>query len=139
MNKKIAALLLGTSLLFAGCTKAQEPVIEFTREPAPAQETTAVESQTYLLAGRYYTCGELYTKDGNVWEYSQDLINEKPSYDNQPVFALIDDMGTGNKYDDVILGLVFDAETAIYDELEIRLAEEFSVTRDGNNLHLDPK
>ena len=137
MNKKITAILLGASLLLTGCAKAQEPAITFTKEPV--QETVAVESQTYLLAGRYYTCGELYTKDGNVWEYSQELINEKPSYDNQPVFALIDDMGTGNQYDDVILGLVFDAETAIYDELEIRLAEEFSVTRDGNNLHLDPK
>lgn len=142
MKKKIAALLLGTSLLLAGCAKTQESAIEFTYEPVQettAVEETVVESQTYLLAGRYYTCGELHTKDGNVWEYSQELINEKPSYDNQPVFALIDDMGTGNQHDDVIIGLVFDAETAIYDELEIKLAESFNVTRDGNNLHLDPK
>ena len=129
MMKKLAIILLGASMLLAGCAEA----------PATTPQLTTVEHQTYLVSGRYYTAGELYTEDGNVWEYSQDIISDQPSYDNQPVFALIDDMGTSNQHDDEIVGIMFDVETAIYDELEIRLAEEFSVSREGNNLHLDPK
>lgn len=127
MIKKTILVLLGVSLLLTGCGEV------------PEQNAPEVESKTYIMAGRYYTSGELFTEDGNTWEYSQDVISEAPSYDNQPVYALINDMGTANKFDDEVLGLVLDRETAIYDELEIRLAEEFSVTRDGNNLHLDPK
>lgn len=127
MIKKIILALLGASLFLTGCGEV------------PEQEKPALESKTYIMSGRYYTNGELFTEDGNVWDYSQDVISEKPSYDNEPVFALLDDMGTGNKFDDEVLGLVLDVETAIYDELEVALSEEFSVVRDGNNLHLDPE
>lgn len=127
MIKKIILALLGTSLLLTGCGEVSE------------QNAPAVESTTYIMSGRYYTSGELFTEDGNTWEYSQDVISEAPSYDNQPVYALINDMGTANKFDDEVLGLVLDRETAIYDELEVRLSEEFSVERDGNTLHLDPE
>ena len=127
MIKKIVIALIGASLLLTGCGEA------------PEQNTPMVESTTYIISGRYYTSGELYTEDGNTWEYSQDIISESPSYDNQPVYALINDMGTANKFDDEVLGLVLDTETAIYDELEVRLSEEFSVERDGNQLHLDPE
>lgn len=129
MLKKAITAIIATSLLLSGCSTA-------TTQTETIQQ---VEHTTYMVAGRYYTCGELITKDGNVWGYTQDVISDKPSYDNQPVFALMDDMGTANNIDDEVLGLIFDVETAIYDELEIRLAEEFSVSRDGNNLHLDPQ
>lgn len=129
MLKKIILALVGASLLLTGCTEKENVVTEF----------TPPESTTYIISGRYYTSGELFTEDGNSWEYSQDVISESPSYDNQPVYALINDMGTANQFDDEILGLVLDRETAIYDELEILLSEEFSVERDGNNLHLDPE
>lgn len=127
MIKKIILALLGASLLLTGCGEA------------PEQEKPVLENKTYIMSGRYYTSGELFTEDGNAWEYSQDVISEEQSYDNQPVYALINDMGTANKFDDEILGLVLDRETAIYDELEVRLSEEFSVRRDGNKLHLDPE
>ena len=127
MKKKIIFALLGAFLIFTGC------------DEVPEQNSPMVESTTYIISGRYYTSGELYTEDGNTWEYSQDIISEAPSYDNQPVYALINDMGTANKFDDEVLGLVLDTETAIYDELEVRLSEEFSVERDGNQLHLDPE
>ena len=132
MLRKSIIALMGATMLFTGCASTAE-----------IPETTApeVEHQTYIMSGRYYTNGELFTEDGNAWDFSQDIISEKPSYDNEPVFALIDDMGTGNKFDDEVLGLVLDVETAIYDELEIALSEDFNIERNGNNLHIsmDPE
>lgn len=127
MLRKAIVALMGATMLFTGCASTAE-----------IPETTApeVEHKTYMMSGRYYTNGELFTEDGNAWYYSQDVISEKPSYDNQPVFALIGDMGTGNKFDDEILGLIWDVETAIYDELEVALSEDFNIERNGNNLHL---
>ena len=91
------------------------------------------EHSTYMLAGRYYTCGELITNDGNSWTYSQGIISEMKSYDNQPVFALFDDNGTPDYVnDDEVYGLVLDRETAIYDALEASLSESFTVERNGN-------
>ena len=96
------------------------------------------EHTTYIVSGRYYTSGELITQDGNSWGYTQDIISENPSYDNQPVFALFDDNGTPDYiYDDEVYGLVLDRETAIYDELELRLSEVFTVERDGNVISIE--
>ena len=101
--------------------------------PKTIAEVKPVESTTYITAGRYYTCGEVITNDGNIWGYSQDIISEAPSYDDEPIFALFDDKGTpDNIYDDEILGVVLDRETAIYDKLEIALSESFTVERNGN-------
>ena len=94
---------------------------------------TKIEHSTYMAQGRYYTFGEVITADGNVWEYSQDVISEMESYDNQPIYALLDDNGTPeNIYDDEIYGLVLDRETAIYDALEAALSDSFDVERNGN-------
>lgn len=117
--KKIIALI-GISLLLAGCQA----------KPAP-------EHQSYTAPGRYYTSGEVITQDGNIWGYTQDIISDKPSYDNEPVFAIFDDNGTpDNIYDDEIYGLIFDRETAIYDALETELSKAFSVERNGNVISL---
>lgn len=117
MKKKIILTLVGATMLLSGCTK----------EPAE------VENTTYITAGRYYTCGEVITEDGNIWGYSQDIISEAPSCDDEPIFALFDDKGTpDNIYDDEILGIVLDRETAIYDEFEVALSESFTVERNGN-------
>lgn len=122
MLKKAIIVLVGASLLLTGCTKKE------------------TESTAYIVAGRYYTSGEVITQDGNAWIYSQDVISEELSYDNEPIYALFDDMGTPeNIYDDEILGVVLDRETAIYDELETALSANFSVERDGNIIHLDPE
>lgn len=65
------------------------------------------EAEMYIAPGHYYTSGIVITLDGNTWEYSQDIISEAPSYDNEPVFALIYDARTPNYiYDDEIVGLV---------------------------------
>lgn len=132
MLRKVIIALMGASMLFAGCTSNE----------VPETSMPEVEHQTYIMAGRYYhTSGELFTEDGNSWGFTQDIISEKPSYDNQPVFALFDDMGTANKFDDEVLGLVWDVETAIYDELEVVLSEDFNIERNGNNIHIsmDPE
>lgn len=117
IKTKIAVILCIFSVAFTGCSQ---------REIEP-------EHTTRITAGRYYTCGEIVTDDGNVWEYSQDIISEMESYDHEPIFALIDDNGTPDYIrDDEVYGLVLDRETAVYDELESALSEDFIVERNGN-------
>lgn len=113
---KKAFALLGLAILLTGC------------QAKPEQE-----HKSYMASGRYYTSGEVITNDGNVWGYTQDIISEEPSYDNEPVFAVFDDNGTpDNIYDDEIYGLVLDRETAIYDALEAELSKAFDIERNGN-------
>lgn len=70
-------------------------------------KTDEAELTMNIISGHYYTSGEVVTEDGNVWGYSQDVISEAPSYDNQPVYVLMYDAGTpDNIYDDEIVGLV---------------------------------
>ena len=71
---------------------------------SPAVET---EGEMYIVPGHYYTSGEVITFDGNVWGYSQDIISDEPSYDNELVLALIYDAKTPDYiYDDEIVSLV---------------------------------
>ena len=77
------------ALCLAGCFKA---------EP---------ETVMYFAPGYYYTCGEVLTEDGNLWGYSQDFIDDKPSYNDEAVYVLFCNAGTpDNIYDDEIVGLV---------------------------------
>lgn len=132
MKKLIA--LLGVSLLLAGCQSKTEPAPEPMTEPVQQVE---VQHESYIVSGRYYTGGTVITEDGNAWGYTQDIISEEPSYDNEPVYAVFDDNGTpDNIYDDTIRGLVLDKYTAIYDELETALSANFTVERNGNDLHI---
>ena len=121
IKTKIAIILCIFSFAFTGCSQ---------REIEP-------EHTTRIVAGRYYTCGEVITDDGNVWSYTQDIISEMESYDYEPVFALIDDNGTPDyTQDDEIYGLVLDRETKIYDELEAELSKAFIVSRNGNTISI---
>ena len=121
MKRMIA--LLAISLCLTGCQKQPEP-----------------KHSSYILQGRYYTSGEIITNDGNVWGYTQDIISEETSYDNEPVFAVFDDNGTpDNIYDDEIYGVVLDMETAIYDKLEAELSKSFTVERNGNIISIAQK
>ena len=127
MKIKVIAALLALCCL-TGCTPA-ETVMEF--EP-PATETEVVYTR-YVTTGRYYTSGQLITRDGNVWSYTQDIISEMESYDHQPVYAVFEDNGTPNNiYDDEVCGLVRDVETEIYDKLEVELSDSFDIERNGN-------
>lgn len=91
----------------------------------------------YTANGRYYTDGTVITDDGNEWAYSTDTISDKPVYDGMPVSVGFDDNGTpDNIYDDIVLGLVWDINTSVYDELEDALGDKFELTRDGNNIRI---
>lgn len=98
--------------------------------------TPKVESTRYTAYGRYYTDGTVITNDGNEWGYTTDSISDKTPYDAMPVWIGFDDNGTTDIADDIVLGLVYDRNTAIYDALETALAEEFELERDGNNIHI---
>lgn len=91
--KKLLIVMLAC-LCFCGCTVAYEPI-------------ESMEPTMYIVSGHYYTSGEVIAEDGNIWGYSQDIISDASSYDNQPVYVLMYDAGTPNNiYDDEIIGLV---------------------------------
>ena len=127
MNKKALTILaLGATIaLFSGCS-ASKPEVEHTY---------------YFQHGRYYLTtdlqGQVITEDGNIWNYTQDIISEEPAYHNEPVYIGFGDNGTPDIIeDDIIVGLVLDRETAIYDKLETALSESFTIERDGNNIKI---
>ena len=94
MKKLLIAVLV--ALCLSGCSRAVES-----------------EGIMYIAPGHYYTSGQVITLDGNVWGYSQDIISEAPSYDNEPVFVLIYDNHTPNYiYDDEVVSLVRNDDTA---------------------------
>ena len=93
--KKLLMVVLACLLMVVatGCEEVEEP--------------DALEPVIRIVPGSYYTAGHVITDDGNIWDFSQDIISEAPSYDNEPVYALIDDAGTPDHiYDDEIIGLV---------------------------------
>lgn len=91
----------------------------------------------YTADGRYYTNGTIVTADGNEWSYSTDTISKRTPYDAMPVCVGFDDNGTPDDItDDIVLGLVWDMNTSIYDDLETALGDEFELERDGNNIHI---
>lgn len=106
------------------------------------QISKPIEAETphnkYTAYGRYYTDGTVITNDGNEWAYSTDLISNQTPTDDMPVWIGFDDNGTpGDITDDIILGLVYDRETAIYDELETALSDKFELERNDNNIRIN--
>lgn len=127
-KKNLFSVLLALAVcafLFAGC-----------ESNTPAVSEPEHEHAQYIAHGRYYL-DYVETDDGNLWGYTQDTISEKESYFGEPVYVVFDDNGTpGNIYDDPILGLVLDTETAIYDALEESLSESFTIERSGNEIRI---
>lgn len=125
MKKLLAlAIMFYAAFLLVGCNVQEEPASQ-------------VESQQYTAYGRYYTDGTVITNDGNEWEFSTYTISNRTPYDSMPVWVGFDDNGTpDNITDDIILGLVYDRNTAIYDELEEVLSDKFELEREGNNIHI---
>ena len=98
---------------------------------------TEVAPTRYTAYGRYYTDGTVITNDGNIWSYSTDTISDQTPTDAMPIWIAFEDNGTPNDItDDIILGVVYDRNTAIYDALETALSDNFELTRDGNNIHI---
>lgn len=120
MKKQLIATVLFCTALLSGCTKA---------EPQPHIRYTAY--------GRYYTNGTVITNDGNEWAYNTDTISNKTPTNAMPIWIGFDDNGTPNNItDDIILGLVYDRETAIYDALEASLGDTFELERNENNIKI---
>lgn len=89
-------LIALAALCLAGCGTTTEVVVE------PVHEYTM-----YLVPGHYYASGDVLTEDGNIWGYSQGVISDEPSYDNEPVYVIFCDEGTPDHiYDDAIIGLI---------------------------------
>lgn len=132
MKKLLTIILILITIALTGCTKSEEPVVT---------ATTTIAHTRYVAHGRYYMNADLQwdviTDDGNVWSYDQDIISDKPRYHTQPVYVGFDDNGTPDIIeDDIVLGLVLDVETAIYDNLETSLSEAFELERDDNNIRI---
>ena len=124
MKKLLALVPAGITALTVGCTKAEAP-------------TPKLESVRYTAYGRYYTNGTVITNDGNEWSYTTDTISDKTPTDAMPVWVAFEDNGTpDNIYDDIILGLVYDRNTAIYDALETALSDKFELERTNNNIYI---
>ena len=135
---KTAALTLsmGAIIMSTGCTTKTE-LVSIEDVTPELVSISNVESQTYTAYGRYYTNGTVVTNDGNEWNYSTDTISDKTPTDAMPIWIGFDDNSTpDNIYDDIILGVVYDRETAIYDQLETALGDEFDLERDGNNIRI---
>lgn len=131
MKKLLTLALVGTMTLTVGCSTKDEPTI-------PQAETTR-----YTAYGRYYTNGTVITNatddgyDSMLWGYSTDMISDMKPYDGMPIRVVFDDNATPNNIeDDNILGVVYDRNTAVYDELETALGDSFELERDGNNIHI---
>lgn len=124
MLKTITLSAMALSVLLTGCGQSQ-PEVEHNR---------------YVMQGRYYTNNICEDVGGNIWGYSTTMISNIEVYDGMPVYICFDDAGTSNNiYDDEVLGLVYDRETAIYDSLEASLSGSFEIERKGNNLRIDVK
>ena len=101
-----------------------------TAEPEP-------EHTRYVMQGRCYEHNIWEDTTGNLWEYTTDVVSKQQVYIGMPVYICFDDAGTpDNIYDDEVLGIVYDRETAIYDSLEASLSESFTIKRDGNIIHI---
>lgn len=122
----VLVVLALVSIFVVGCSSETEPM------PTPKTESTR-----YTAFGRYYTDDTVITDDGNEWGYGTDTVSDKAVYDGMPVWIGFDDNGTPDDiYDDIVLGLVYDVYTAIYDSLETELSKEFELERDGNYIKI---
>lgn len=133
MKKALLIATLATFLM--GCGKV-EIAEETQAEVIVVPETRVAENR--VVYGRYYTDGTVVTADGNEWGYFAEEISEKTPYDGMPIAVVLNDSGTIEIEDDFIKGVVFDRETAIYDELEdqMKTNENWTVTRTGNDIRI---
>ena len=149
MKNILSKILIAIStLLILWCAVSTIEVVSKNTNPDPqyssmnlwvllfADEDPEVESKQYTAYGRYYTDGTVITNDGNEWSYITDTISDKTPTNAMPVWVAFDDNGTADITDDIVLGVVYDRETAIYDDLETALGDKFELTRDGNNIRI---
>ena len=101
----------------------------------PMEEPVEVQEELYMSCGRYYD-GYIVDDNGEEWGYQWDY---EGAYEGIPVKIVMSDNGTPSIYDDIVLNIGYDRETAIYDELEKSFSqvEDWEVTRDGNQITIE--
>ena len=141
MKNNNLTILLSVATLVIGFiigVETHKPRVE--PELVPIAEVESKVHTRYTAYGRYYTDGTVTVSDGYdsmAWEYDTDLVSGQTPYDYMPVWIAFDDSGTPDYIkDDVVLGLVYDRETAIYDALEEEFEEDFEIERNGNNIRI---
>ena len=124
-------------------TTSEAPTNEQSITTSTSEELTQslTPSNIRIASGRYYITadltGQVLTDDGNLWDYTQELIADAPSYHNEPIFVYFNTNNTPDDVtDDEIISVVLDRMTKIYDELEVSLSEAFELDRDGNNIRI---
>lgn len=139
--KKFVTICSLATLLLTGCGKDESNLVPIATAPTTAvtisapTEPVAVEHTRRVMQGRYYAYGEVITSDGNEWDYT-----DSERLDGDPVYAVLDDNGTPDEiHDDIVVGIVYDRETAIYDALERELSSDFQIDREGNVLRVSVK
>lgn len=99
--------------------------------------TQVVTHERYIVYGRYYLDGSFIDNNGDCWIFTTQSISDKEPYDNEPVYAVLDNNNTPDDItDDIILGMVEDINTAIYDTLEDELSQAFELERVENNIRI---
>lgn len=146
MKKTLSTIItmLLTALILTGCNTTEQSVPQHnnpTTSEAPTNEQSLTPSDIRIASGRYYITadltGQVLTDDGNLWDYTQTLIADAPSYHNEPVFVYFNTNNTPDDIaDDEIISIVLDRMTKIYDELEVSLSTSFELDRDGNNIRI---
>lgn len=142
--KKIFALLLALAMVLA-LTACNSTTTEETA-PAPVETVEEVEetvTEKFPVYGcRYYPeTGEIVTADGEVFgvENPEILNYDGEAYEGIPVaIGVKGDPANVESWE--ILGVVYDRETAIYDELEAAFNEEldgYEVERTGNHITIN--
>ena len=144
MNRKVIMIFCLISFVLIGCNKfdTKEAEIEVAIEEVSAsremESETETESETIRLDyGRYFTNGTVITSDGNEWGYTTTEISGKEPYDGMPIIVIFSEaMEIEN---DIIKGVIYDRETAIYDALENEMGTctDWEVTRNGNEIRIE--
>lgn len=152
---KIIVFIVATLCSACTCKEVEAPTIATEETVTTETETTEMEtireSERYVIKNCRYFVNEMPSlqtepfsiicPNGEAFIYETDMISDVPVYDGMPVWAGFDDNGTPNDIkDDIVLGLVFDREIAIYDELYDSFSEneDWIVTRPRNNhIHID--
>lgn len=139
MIKKLC--IIAMSIMTIATTRGmsvEAPVVE---EPVEVVIVHSEECNHFpVYNARYYpSCNEVRMTNGNVYIYDTDEVSGDFPYDGMPVHVGMCDQCSNDVKDHVVLGLVYDHETAIYDELYDSLSEneDWTLTRTGNHIHID--
>lgn len=133
-----AIVMILMMFMLVGCNKSDVSEIAPTETSIEeSTEATEMETEIRIAHGRYYTNGTVITDDGHEWGYSTTEIYNRKPYDGMPIVVVFI-KGTEIEKD-IIKGVIYDMETAMYDALESEMEtnEDWEVSRNGNEIRID--